>query len=386
MRPVPFFERVAAPAVAVACVAGLAGVRCYSGVTGAMAGDAGVPDATVGQDAGGDATTAVPDSTMVVSDVHVGGSDAGSTEDAGHDADAGVDSGPPGVNLFVASGYQNRRIVSEDGITWVHDTVDPPNSLDDIGSGLAIGLGIIVVAGDTGIYTSPDGKAWNHLAPPVPQVWPGLGGCAATFGDGKFVIVNGSDSWISTDGALFVNHSPDGGTVGATHWGGIAYGNNVFFAVGDSNGPGDRKVSPDGINWSGYVQDSIPWSGVAFGQGVFVAVGSSGRRAWTTDGITINDVSDTTLGDIGGVAFGGGKFIASGTNFTATSGDGKTWTTSPAGPASKLSFGGGLFLTTTWMSNVLTSPNGQTPWKNVFSGDAGSPALSRVTWGLVGGY
>jgi hypothetical protein len=381
MRSLPTLQRAAVPVVAAVCLAAL---RCYGGVTGATAGDAGLLDATVGHDASD--ATALPDSNVVGNDVQTSVPDVGTgTGDAGHDAGGAHDTGPPGVNLYVASGYQNRRIVSQDGTTWVNDTIDPPNALDDIGTGLAIGLGMIVVAGHTGIYTSPDGKNWTHLPAPVPQVWPGLGGAAATFGDGKFVIVDSSDSWTSTDGMTFTQHSPDGGTGGATHWDGIAYGNGVFFAVGDSNGPGDRKVSTDGITWTSYVQDSIAWSGVAYGQGVFVAVGANGRRAWTTDGATLTDTTDATLGNIGGVAFGNGKFVACGTNFTAMSTDGKTWINSAAGPVSDLSFGGTLFLTTTWMSNILTSADGQT-WTHVFSGDSGSPALSRVTWGLVGGH
>jgi hypothetical protein len=321
------------------------------------------------------------------SDVHSSRDGTSDEADAGiaKDAADAHEASAPGVSMYVASGYQNRRIVSLDSKTWIHDVTDPPSSLDDIGTGLAIGMGMIVVAGDTGIYTSTDGSSWTKLPPPVPQAWPGLGGCAATYGDGEFVIVASNDSWTSTDGVTFTDNAPDGASIAATHWDGLAFGNGHFFAVGDSNGPGDRKVSEDGVNWHDYVQDATPWTGgVAFGAGVFVAVGASGRRAWTTDGVSINDVSDTTLGDINGVAFGDGTFVVAGANATATSTDGMTWTTSASYPAGKLNFGGGLFLTTTWVSNILTSPDGQT-WTTVFSGDSGTPALARIAWGVVGG-
>jgi hypothetical protein len=314
-----------------------------------------------------------------------GGADAGPGDatSAADAADAGP-AGPPGVAMFVASGYQNRRIVSLDGVTWINDATDAPNSLDDIGTGLTIGLGTIVVAGHTGIYTSRDGKAWTKLPAPIPQAWPGLGGAAAAFGQGTFVIVNDSTSWTSADAVTFTPHTPDGGTQSATHWNGMAYGNGHFVAVGDSNGPGDRKASEDGVTWHDYVQDATPWQGVAFGGGVFVAVGSNGRRAWTTDGVTFNDVTDASLGNLGGVAYGNGTFLVDGAQGSATSTDGKTWTKGPSFNASELTYGGGLFLTTTWMSNILTSPDGTT-WKTAFSGQSGSAAIVRTAWGVVGG-
>ena len=319
------------------------------------------------------------------------GADATSGQDAassGHDAAAldAADGGEAsvGVDLFIATGYQNRRIVSPDSKTWINDVNDPPSSLDDIGTGLAIGMGMVVVAGHTGIYTSTDAKTWTKLPPPVPQAWPGLGGAAATYGNGTFVIVDSSESWTSTDGVTFAENVPDGSSIGATHWDGLAFGNGHFFAVGDSNGPGDRKVSEDGVNWHDYVQDSTAWSGVAFGAGVFVAVGANGRRAWTPDGVTINDTTDATLGDVNGVAFGDGKFIVAGASGTATSTDGMNWTTSASYPAGAMNFGGGLFLTTTWVSNILTSSDGQT-WTTTFSGDSGTPALVRIAWGRIGG-
>jgi hypothetical protein len=334
---------------------------------GGMSGVTPGRDATTDVHTGGDATSPPP-------------SDGG----AGKDVVTAHDTSAPGVEMYIATGYQNRRIVSLDGTTWINDITDPPNSLDDIGTGLAIGMGMVVVAGHTGIYTTKDSKNWTKLPPPVPQVWPGLGGAAATYGAGKFVIVASNDSWTSTDGVTFTDNVPDGTSIAATHWNGMAFGNGHYFAVGDSNGPGNRKVSEDGVSWHDYVQDATPWSDVAFGAGVFVAVGASGRRVWTTDGVTINDTTDATLGDVNGVGFGDGMFVLSAANFTAMSTDGKTWKQSSSYPASQMNFGGGLFLTTTWMSNILTSSDGQN-WKTVFSGDSGSAALVRVAWGSVGG-
>ncbi len=339
-------------------------------------------------DAGGPTDSTVPDSEPG-SDSSP--SDTGSTADTTPadaplpPAEAGIDAGPPLVDVYLATGYQNRRIASFDGTaTWVNDVSDPPNALDDVGSGVAFGLGTVIVAGHTGIYTSTDAKNWTHLPAPLPQVWPGLGGAAAAFGNGTFVVVASNDAWTSPDGVTFTDNKPsDGGSMAATHWDGLAWGNGHFFAVGDSNGPGDRKASEDGITWHDYLQDSQAWGGVAFGQGVFVAVGAGGRRVWTTDGVTLNDVSDATLGNLNGVAFGGGQFVVAGAQGSATSPDGKVWTKLATIPGVG-NYGGGLFLTTTWVSNILTSPTGAT-WTTVFSGAMGTPAFARISWGQIKG-
>jgi hypothetical protein len=360
--------------------------------------DAGGADAAAatGSDAGtsSDDGGSLPTTDAASSLTDVGGETGsdGASADAGSDA---TDAGPSGVPMYIATGYQNRRIVSfDDATSWVNDVSNPPDSLDDIGTGVAFGGGTVVVAGHTGIYTSTNGKDWTHLPAPVPQVWPGLGGAAAVYGDGKFVIVAGNDAWVSTDGSTFTAHTPSS-DMSATHWSGIAYGNGHYFAVGDSNGPANRKVSEDGVAWHDYVADDsvdgLTWTGVAFGNGVFVAVaGNQGgktdltRRVWTTDGVTLHDVTDDTLGGLLGVAYGSGKFVTWGYDGVATSVDGKTWVKASAasGPSGS-AFGSGLFLATQWESQIWSSADGASDWKKVFEGAAGSPALARVAFGYV---
>ncbi len=383
--------RNAAAAAAVVGVALLALTACVNG------------DDDDAQSAGKDASTSEGDSGRTGNAVDGGSSgpgadasgstpaDSGTPEaslgDAGAEDGGDAETGSPGVPMYVASGYQNRRIVSLDGKDWTNDIQDPPDpqGLDDVASGLTIGKGTIVAAGHTGIYTSRNGKTWTHLPAPVPQKWPGLGGAAAIFADGRFVIVTGGDSWTSTDAVTFTKNTP-ATSVAATHWNGIAYGNGHYLAAGDSNGPGDRKVSEDGVAWHDYVQDGqtgMGWSGVAFGNGVFVLAGQGGRRAWTTDGTTITAINDASLGDTSGLTFGDGKFVLTAGSSGATSTDGKTWTKVSGIPNGFLSYGSGLFLANTWVANILESSSG-TAFSTVYSSDAGAQALSRTTWGLVG--
>jgi hypothetical protein len=335
-------------------------------------------------EAGAEADASPSDATSDAPGPADGGSDALANKDSSG-SDSSRDAAAPYVPMYIATGYQNRRIVSYDhAATWVNDVSDPPSPDDDIGTGVAFGLGTVIVTGHTGIYTSTDGKNWTHLPPPAPQA---VGGGSALFANGTFVAVANWSSWTSTDGVNFTEHGPDdGGAMWGSHWPGLAWGNGVFFAVGDTgNTGGVRKVSADGATWHNYVEDPQWWSDVAFGNGVFVAVGQGGQRVWTTDGVNLNDVSDPSLGDITHVAFGGGQFIVSSATAAASSPDGKTWTTIPSiWGVDSYSEGDGLFLTTAWPCNVLTSPTGL-KWTTVFTGEAGSPTLIRAKWGEVKG-
>src|ERR1700722_12943856 len=129
--------------------------------------------ATGGPDAGVGASTSADTGTDTSSTIEAGPSDATPTNETSSPKDAGVDASASYVKIYIATGYQNRRIVSfDDATTWVNDVSDPPSSLDDVGSGVAFGLGTVIVAGHTGLYTSTDAKNWTHLPAPLPQVWP----------------------------------------------------------------------------------------------------------------------------------------------------------------------------------------------------------------------
>jgi hypothetical protein len=335
--------------------------------------------------------------------------DSGTPFDAGPATDAGFDAGQPGVDaghpdagapdsgtmmvdagvvgttpIFLATGYQNRRVRSLDATHWTDDVSNPANPLDDIGTGVAFGAGRVIVSSHSGLVTSTDGRTWTKLPAPLPQAWPGLGGSAAVWSGGQFVVVAGEDSWTSPDGVTFTQHTQAG--AGATHWQAIAQGGGHILVVGDSNSSGgDRKVSEDGVTWHDWAEGGPGLVGAAYGAGVFVFVGASGRRAWTADGVTITTTDDTSMGDFQGVVFDGAKFVAVGGGGLTTSTDGKTWAKTPMMYLPGVSaFGGGLFLTTTWESNVLTSTNGST-WTTVFSGASGSPPLARIVYGLVQG-
>ena len=308
-----------------------------------------------------------------------GGSDAVSSASS-----SGTGGGAPqGTPMFITAGYEDRRLSSLDGTAWSHDISDPPDpgGLDNIGTGIAFGKGLVLVVGHTGAVTSTDGATWTKLPDPLPQKWPGLGGGAAIFANGQFVIVAGDRSYTSPDGVTFKQTMS---AASATHWSGLAYGNGKLIAVGDSNAAGgDRKVSEDGETWHDYMQGGPHYHGVAFGNGVFVLVGEQGLCQTTTDGSKFDDCSDPNLG-FDNLTFGNGVFLSCGNAACQTSPDGKAWTKKDGyGPGGRLAFGLGLFVGLNWKSSISTSPDGFT-WKQVFSGADAEPALASVAFGLVG--
>jgi hypothetical protein len=285
--------------------------------------------------------------------------------------------------MFITAGYEDRRLSSLDGTTWSNDISDPPDpgGLDNIGTGIAFGKGLVLVVGHTGAVTSHDGVTWTKLPDPLPQKWPGLGGGAAIFANGQFVVVAGDKSYTSPDGVTFKQSMS---AAAATHWSGLAYGNGKLIAVGDSNASGgDRKVSEDGEAWHDYLEGGPHYHGVAFGNGVFVLVGENGLCLTTTDGAKIDDHTDATLG-FDNLAFGNGVFLSCGNAACQTSPDGKTWTKKDGyGPGGRLAFGLGLFVGLNWKSSISTSPDGF-KWTQVFSGPDATPALASVAFGNVG--
>ncbi len=309
---------------------------------------------------------------------------SGSTSASSSSAGAGGNA-PTGTPTFVVAGYDLRRAISTDGTNWQHDISDPPdpNGLDNIGDGIAFGRGLVAVVAHSGLVTSHDGTTWNKVGAPLPQQWPGLGGGKIVFTGDAFLAVAGSDSYASTDGVTWTKSSS---AAGATHWNGLAHGGGHFVSVGDSNSAGgDRKASEDGVTWHDYVEGGTAYRALAYGHGVFVAVGDQGLIKTTTDGVTWQDHSNPSLGDIGNLAFGNSTFLFCAGSKCQTSDDGATWiphdaTSPPNGP---MAFGKGLFFSITWESNIWTSSNGFA-WNKVWSGDPGTPALNSVGFGDLG--
>ena len=117
--------------------------------------------------------------------------------------------------------------------------------------------------------------------------------------------------------------------VGTSPLASVAYNGNTFVAVGTS---GKGAYSTDGINWTA-ISDmkvgSTSLLSVTYGNGKFVAVGNSGRGAYSVNGINWTAIGDTrSYGEhLFDVTYGNGKFVAVGPNGKGSySTDGATWT------------------------------------------------------------
>ena len=185
------------------------------------------------------------------------------------------------------------------------------------------------------------------------------------------------DKWYLVPDSKFMNNS---------NINSICYGNGKFVAVGSS---GKMAYSPDGVNWTSVSDSKFGTTyiyNVCYGNGKFVAVGDSGKMAYSSDGITWTSVSDSEFNadtSIEGICYGNGKFVAVGysidmNNFggrMSYSSDGITWTRvtdSRFGTSNIYSvcYGNGKFVAAGSEARIVYSSDGVT-WDTTVSSGIG---------------
>ena len=105
---------------------------------------------------------------------------------------------------------------------------------------------------------------------------------------------------------------------------GVAYGNNIFVAVGYN----EILTSTDGKKWTSVQSPTGSWPDfycVTFGGGMFVA-GAYCAISYSTNGIDWVTVELQSTNITRSIAYGNGKFVAVGDGSLAYSTDGKNWT------------------------------------------------------------
>jgi hypothetical protein len=170
----------------------------------------------------------------------------------------------------------------------------------------------------TGDLPAAPRTPWLSVTP-VPNI--DLYGVA--FGNGLFVAVGDSGTILtSTDGA---NWTLRASAAANLRFYAVTYGSNSFVAVGATIESINHPVvwtSPEGITWTPRDTTSLESSwlqGVTYGKGLYVGVGGNygtNSVAVSTDGIswTLRDsgLSNTGLTPLRGVAYGNGVFVAAG--------------------------------------------------------------------------
>jgi hypothetical protein len=260
------------------------------------------------------------------------------------------------------------RVSFDQGATWQYDGYVAPNGGDNGYVAGVVADGVIVVAGDPGIVTSSDGNAWAITSAVNAH------GAAATFAQGRFVVVSHDVAYTSRDGATWDAHANTGA---GDHWHSIAYGNGYFVAFADflSNGQacGVSKRSTDGATWTDYAVDcafddggkpmGVGVGDVGFGNGLFVMGDPDGHHATSQDGVTWSPrVHDTDKG-FGKIQFIAGQFWSF-DGYTSTSISGADWTFRNYGPNSA-TFMNGLFIGMDWTGKQLSMSSDGLTWSPI---------------------
>ena len=205
------------------------------------------------------------------------------------------------------------------------------------------------------------------------------------YGNNIFVAVGVGYNYILTsiDGISWTVKT-DSYTLGSLK--DIAYGSNKFVAVGATNGlyngtilvSSDNFASWQGGNSLGLVDDL---QSITFGNGTFVASGTSnlgdtGVILTSTDGVNWSSKFSESLTWIDKIIYGNGTFVAIGTNESGgvifTSNDnGATWVLSATGlenSFSDVAFGNNTFVAVGGGGAILTSSDSGKTWVNRISG------------------
>lgn len=206
-----------------------------------------------------------------------------------------------GNKRFVAVGLSGKYAISYDGITWSTGTLlNPSITYRDItyANGLFVAVGAVgAVGGTSAIVTSPDGINWTgRTVSSIGNLY------AITYGDGKFIAVNGGYPTLSiatsSDGITWSTTSLGTATLESiTH---IAYGAGLFVISSDR--ATYVRTSPDGVNWTTRtVSDADQyWTNNTFGNGRFVGLSLTGKTRWSG---VLNSITQATYNVYGSASY-----------------------------------------------------------------------------------
>lgn len=185
-------------------------------------------------------------------------------------------------------------VYSEDGFNWTETTLPASNCYE-----IAYGNGKFVIVDNTSVYCSTDAITWTETALSF--------ACGLlTYADGRFVIVSKTRTAYSEDGITWTETTS---TLQSDSLLDIAYGNGRFVVVCSHS----IDCSEDGITWTSDDSDASSYNGIAYGNGKFVVIGDypNGNRfaKYSEDGITWKIGNKFYINCSASIAYGGNKFI-----------------------------------------------------------------------------
>ena len=272
---------------------------------------------------------------------------------------------------YIAVGTQGNIGTSVDGVVWTKQNSGTTEHLQSIARDATSGL--LVVVGENGsILTSLDGISWTLR----------VSGTAQRL---ERVAHNGANIWVAVGAQGSAVRSTDGGVTWTpvstgtdTHWHGLAFGSNMFVAVGDN---GIVRTSPDGVSWTarstGVVAAlrDVVWNGAQF-----VSVGAAEKNgtqtlasvATSSNGITWTKRTGASFRSNHFVAWNGSLFVAGGdySSYVETSPDGVTWTLRPINFFASMrtaAWSGSNWLVMGDGGGVAASPSGTAGWTSLAS-------------------
>lgn len=221
------------------------------------------------------------------------------------------------------------------------------------------------------VISSTDGISWTvHTSSTRGPI---------AYGNGRFVMVNGTSLAVSTDGQTWTHYNnrlPNNGS-----WSSVAYGSAGFVAVSDDDSPSLVAHSVDGQTWTGVnVNGTAPggrWTKVIYGGGRYVAScgwcqdGNGSGIMSSTDGLNWSAGAGNVCGSWS-MAYGNGRYVGGSCwqEPLVHSTDGVNWTTGGwigSQPASlvNITYGAGIGFIGTAEGNPLSRSLDGLNWSNI---------------------
>jgi hypothetical protein len=212
----------------------------------------------------------------------------------------------------------------------------------------------LLLRGNMLILMSSDGSNWSEMDMPGIVVRPYFQ--SITYGNRQFLATDGSFTITSSDGLKWTRKYIDSITIYS-----VTFAHNLFIGVGwmssKKGGPtGTIVTSADGSNWKPKLSGKINiLNCIAYGNNIFVAVGDSGSIFTSNEGNSWKRQSSGVITELKSVTYGKHQFVAVGANvsgnmytggtiISSTNGSDWTFQTKIPNVLNSVAYGNGKFV------------------------------------------